>query len=825
MENSATPAEINGLTSSEAAARLKTEGLNELPAAGRRSAFAIALEVVREPMFALLLAGAGIYFAIGELRDAIVLSSFALLSLFITIVQEWRSERVLDSLRDLTSPRALVIRDGVAKRLPGREVVRGDLVIVKEGDRIPADARLLTKDTLQADESLLTGESVPVSKNAETDRSLFAGTLVVGGSGKAVVTATGSKSEIGKIGQSLKSLEMEQPRLQRQIKRIVETFAIGGLGLSVAATILYGILRHDWLKAILSGITLGMAMLPEEFPLVLTVFMVAGAWRISRARVLTRKAAAIESLGAATVLCVDKTGTLTQNRMSLIFLQSGNETWREGKPDCGRQARYLFEAGLRASKKDSYDPMDLAFFNNPLATAINVSAPVFHYGLKPDLPVMAQVFARDKDFHVFAKGAPETVAALCGFDEAHMRGLHEEIHALAAKGMRLLAVAEATWPAKEFPTDARGFEYRFLGLAGFADPLRANVPAAIEQCRSAGIRVVMITGDYPATARATALQAGLDGGTAVTGKQLREMSENELRTSAKTTSIFARITHDQKLRIIEALKAEGEIVAMTGDGVNDAPSLKAAHIGVAMGGRGTDVAREASSIVLLDDDFGSLVTTIALGRRIYDNLRKAMLFITAIHVPIAGLALLPLLFNTPLILTPLLIALIEMVIDPACSIVLEAEQAEENIMRRPPRNPSSPILSLPVLVWGILQGLMSLLLLAGIWYLAYRHGLPESDVRTLVFACLFVVSIVLILVNRSFGPSLVHAFHRNPLLGWGALGVTALFGIFIYWPPARDLFSFGALHGHDIGFALLAGLTLLLALETCKIPLQKGLLK
>ncbi|HTK85090.1 MAG TPA: cation-translocating P-type ATPase, partial [Patescibacteria group bacterium] len=813
-----------GLSSAEAAALLHAEGFNELPSAGRRSALVIVFEVVREPMFALLLAGAGIYFAIGELRDAIVLSAFAVLSFLITVVQEWRSERVLESLRDLTSPRALVIRDGMPRRIPGREVVRGDLVIIKEGDRIPADTRLLTNDALHADESLLTGESVPVVKNASKDNSLFAGTLVVGGSGRALVTAIGLKSEIGKIGQSLRSLELEQPRLQRQIRQIVEVFAIGGVSLSVAVTVLYGVLRHDWLKAILSGITLGMAMLPEEFPLVLTVFMVVGAWRISKVRVLTRRAASIETLGATTVLCVDKTGTLTQNRMSLVFLQAGNETWHGGD-NGGEEIRRLFEAGLMASKKDSYDPMDLAFFNNVLATGFREKKPIFHYGLRPDFPVMAQVFREGAAFKIFAKGAPETVASLCGFDERQTTDFHREIEALAAQGLRLLAIAEADFTGNDFPEDAAGFKYRFLGLAGFADPLRANVPAAIEQCRSAGIRVVMITGDYPATARAIALQAGLDGGTIFTGKQLRGMSDEELRQNAKTATVFARITHDQKLRIIEALKANGEIVAMTGDGVNDAPSLKAAHIGVAMGGRGTDVAREASSIVLLDDDFGSLVTTIALGRRIYDNLRKAMLFITAIHVPIAGLALLPLLFNTPLILTPLLIALIEMVIDPACSIVLEAEPAESNIMRRPPHNPSSPLLSVPVLVWGAFQGALSFVLLAGIWFLAWRHGLPEAELRTLVFACLFVVSLVLILVNRSFGPSLLQAFHRNPLLGWGTTGVTALFGTFIYWPPTRDLFSFGPLHGHDIGFALTAGLALLLALEACKIPAQKGLLK
>lgn len=815
----------NGLTSSEAALVLKTEGFNELPAVESRSALRIVLGVLTEPMFGLLLASAAVYLIIGDFKEAVVLSLFALLSVTIAVVQEWRSEKVLEALRNLTSPRALVVRDGSPQRIPGRDVVRGDLIIVSEGDRIPADARLVTSDSITTDESLLTGESVPVIKSLQSDsQNIFAGTLVVQGSARAIVTATGHNSEIGKIGQALKSVDIEQPRLQQQTRKIIRFFATIAIIFSVLSILLYGLLRDSWLDGVLSGIALGMSLLPEEFPLVLTVFMVMGAWRISKARVLTRKASAIEALGSTTVLCTDKTGTLTQNKMSIVLLQSNGREWKKGDTQAEESCIRLLESGLRASKRDSYDPMDVSFFQHPLSQTFETLIPEFHYGLKPDLLMMAQIFKRGGVNKVYAKGAPETIARACRYSEDQMRALHESIESLASEGMRILAVAEAEFSGGAWPQSADQFDYNFVGLVGFADPLRENAASAVATCRAAGIRVVMITGDYPATARSIALQAGLDDGGVITGDDLKAMDNVALHRCVAQVNIFARIKPDQKLRIVNALKENGQIVAMTGDGVNDAPSLKAAHIGVAMGGRGTDVAREASSIVLLDDNFGSLVNTIALGRRIYDNLQKAMVYIVAVHVPIAGLALLPLLFNKPLILTPLLIALMEMVIDPACSLVLEAEDAEKEVMKRQPRDPASPLLSNPLLAWGFVQGVMALLIVGSIWMVAFANQLPEDEIRSLVFVCLMVINLTLILVNRSFSPSLRMAFERkNPVLGWGTLGVAALFGLFLSWPPAKELFGFGPLHNHDLVLALSSGVFLLVTLEFLK-PLFQSLI-
>lgn len=819
--------EVTGLSSQEAKEILKSEGYNELPTEGKRSPFSIVKGVVGEPMFALLIAAAIIYLMIGDLKDALVLSGFAMISVAITIIQEWRSEKVLEALRDLTSPRALVLRDGNPQRIAGREVVRGDIIILAEGDRVPADAKLVTPDIILTDESLLTGESMPVTKNADTDNMIYAGTLIVRGSARAIVTATGLKSEIGKIGQALHSVEMEQPRLRQQTKKIVMIFALISGVLSGLVVLLYGLLHHDWLQGALSGLALGMAMLPEEFPLVLTVFMVMGAWRISKVHVLTRKASAIETLGSATVLCTDKTGTLTQNKMSIVYLKAGEQEWSgNAAENIPPELLHLLKSGAMASKLDSYDSMDIAFFENPLLKSEGGShlKPDFQFGLQPNLLMMAEGYQQDdKSYNVFAKGAPETIAKACRLSPDQTQKILGDVGNLAKKGLRILAVAEAQLTAGMAPPDsADQFEYRFLGLVGFADPLRENVPAAVAECRTAGIRIIMITGDFPVTAQSIAAQAGLDHKIVLTGDEVAKLDEAGLQNAVKTTNIFARISPDQKLRIVQALKANGDVVAMTGDGVNDAPSLKAAHIGVAMGLRGTDVAREASSIVLLDDNFASLVHTIALGRRIYDNLRKAMVYIVAVHVPIAGLALLPLIFDKPLILTPLLIALMEMVIDPACSIVLEAEQGERNVMKRPPRSPSSPLLTSSALLWGVTQGGIALAILGAMWVIAHQNGMTEKEIRSLIFISLIIINLSLILINRSFSASILKIFkHKNPILGWGTIGMAVLFAIIFFTPFSKGLFNLGDVHFHDVMFALLAGLISMVLLEGIK-PFFRG---
>jgi P-type Ca2+ transporter type 2C len=574
-----------------------------------------------------------------------------------------------------------------------------------------------------------------------------------------------------------------------------------------------------------------MSMLPEEFPVVLAVFMAMGAWRISRARVLTRRAAAIETLGSATVLCSDKTGTLTENQMTIAELRlKDNDAFRPTEmPGTTMPERFqgLVEYGILASARDPFDPMDKAFHALGRERLVGtehlhgVHWKVVHaYGLRPGLLAMSRVWQPSGDsqtFVVAAKGAPEAIAGLCRLGAADLATLKHSVDAMAAEGMRVLGVARASFAGDRWPESQAGFAFEFLGLVGLADPLRPSVPAAVAECRSGGIKVVMITGDYPATAKAIAADAGLDSGNLLTGEQLEKLSTQELEQRVRTTTLFARIMPDQKLRIVNALKRNGEIVAMTGDGVNDAPSLKAAHIGIAMGGRGTDVAREASSIVLLDDDFGSIVRAVRLGRRIYDNLRKAMGFIFAVHVPIAGLAILPLLFGLPILFGPMHIAFLEMIIDPVCSLVFEAETEEDDVMRRSPRPPDQPLFSGTLIGWSLVQGTLAFALVALIYVIALNRGMPEEEVRALAFFSLVLAIVSLIFVNRSFSASLITAFRRpNAALRWVLLAVPVMLSVTLLFPPISALFRFGPLHMDDLALTFGAGVLVLVCLEAFK---------
>jgi P-type Ca2+ transporter type 2C len=527
------------------------------------------------------------------------------------------------------------------------------------------------------------------------------------------------------------------------------------------------------------------------------------------------------------VLCTDKTGTLTQNRMTIVALRAGDDLWRRG--DSGPiEARFatVLEHGILASPREPFDPMEKAF--HALGTE---RLPADHqphsgrtltweYGLRPVLLAVTNVWeqAASHELIVAAKGAPEAIAELCHLSEPELARLGRAVDDMAQEGMRVLAVARASVPAGfARPETPRVFPFEFLGLVGIADPLRPTVPAAVRECLAAGIRVIMITGDYPQTARAIAAQANLEATDVVTGSELQVMSDEDLQQGVRSATIFARTMPEQKLRIVTALKANGEVVAMTGDGVNDAPSLKAAHIGIAMGGRGSDVAREAASLILLDDDFTSIVTAIRLGRRIYDNLRKAMAYILAVHVPIAGLALIPLLFGLPLVFWPLHIAFLEMVIDPVCSIVFEAEGEETDTMRRPPRHPSAPLFTASFVVWSLLQGALVLALVAGLFVMALRQSLPEPDARALAFAALVATNLGLVLVNRSLGASVFTTLARpNAALWWVVAATAAILTGVILFPPARELFHFGPLHGDDIVVALACGLASLLLLELAK---------
>ncbi len=806
-----------GLSAAAAAERLLRDGPNELARERRRGPFRIVLDAVREPMLQLLLAAGVLYLIVGDLAEALILLAFAVLNVVMVVVQESRTERTLAALKELTAPHALVVRDGRRRRMPARDLVEGDVIVLSEGDRVPADARLLEAADLEADESLLTGESAPVRKTPGPDQSadrrpggdgspyVWSGSMVVRGSGLARVSATGARSEIGRIGTSLGTVTSAPGPLQVQTRRLVVVFATLGIGASVVLAVAYGLLHGDWVKAILAGITLAMATLPEEFPLVLTIFLVLGAWRISKNNVLARRSASIEALGAATVLCTDKTGTLTLNRMSVARLRTGGEELaiaEQGPADLPEAFHQLVEFAILASRRDPYDPMERAFHvlgNRFLADTEHLHADwvlAHGYALAPELLAMSQAWqSRSGDRYVIAaKGAPEAVADLCHLPPDRVETIRADVAALAGEGLRVLAVARGAYDGPDWPDSQHAFDFTFLGLLGLADPLRPGVPEAIRACAEAGIRVAMITGDHPATARAIARQAGIAADDLLTGAAMADLDDTALASRIRHTSVFARIMPEQKLRLVQAFAADGEVVAMTGDGVNDAPSLKAAHIGVAMGGRGTDVAREAAALVLLDDDFTSLVKTVRLGRRIDDNLRKAISYILAVHVPIAGMSLVPVLLGWPLLLGPIHVVFLELIIDPVSSIVFEAEPEEDGIMARPPRDPKAPLFSLALVMRGLLQGSVVLaaalaVFLAGV---GDRHG--EDVARGMAFVTLVLGNLGLVMANRSLGSSGFRAaLLPNKALGFVLLATVLALVLTIEVPWLRDLFGFARL--------------------------------
>ena len=821
--------DLKGVSEAEAARLQKEEGYNELPSTKKRNVFAIAFEVVREPMFLLLIACGLLYLILGDIQEALILLVFVFVIIGITFYQERKTERTLEALRDLSSPRALVIRDGERKRIVGREVVRGDILILNEGDRVPADAIVISSNDLSVDESLLTGESVPVRKAAgapdcsmtrpggDDSPCVYSGTLVVRGQGIAVVKSIGLNTEMGKIGKSLQKVETEDTLLQKETRRLVRSIATIGLGISFIIFIVYWITRADWQHGLLAGLTLGMAILPEEFPVVLTIFLALGAWRISQKQVLTRRTPAVETIGATTVLCVDKTGTLTMNKMSVAKMYAGGQLFDFNTDKTGKipeQFHELIEFSILASEIDPSDPMEKAF--KGLGTDYLGRTEHLHddwelvgdYGLTREFLALSHVWKSPSgsDFVIASKGAPEAIADLCHFDKDQLAEMAEKVSVMASEGLRILAVSKANIKAGDLPQQQHDFDCKFIGLVGLADPIRPGVPDAIKECYTAGIRVAMITGDYPVTAQAIGRQIGLKPiDKLITGAEIDKMDDAELQRQIKTVNIFARVMPEHKLRIVNALKANGEIVAMTGDGVNDAPALKSANIGIAMGARGTDVAREAASIVLLNDDFASIVQANRLGRRIFDNLRKAMAYIFAVHVPIVGMSLLPVLLNWPLVLFPVQIVFLELIIDPACTLVFEAEREEKDVMTRSPRDPKQGVFNRKTLFISLLQGGVVLLVTFAVYLYSMMQGMDEGQVRALTYTTLIFANLLLILSNRSWSQTILSSLLvPNKALIWVLSGALVFLVVILYVPFFRDIFGFSYLNPGQFLICLIA---------------------
>jgi Ca2+-transporting ATPase len=808
----------SGLTATEAARRLATHGPNTLPGDGRRTWRNIAIDAAREPMFLLLLAAGVLYLLLGDLLEGAFLFSMVFVTIGMTLYQEGKTERALYALRELGSPRALVLRDGAPIHVDSRTVVPGDMLVVSEGDRVAADGTLLEGTEVEADESLLTGESLPVHKQAgvptgalprpggEDTSALYSGTLLVHGHGLVLVTATGSLTEIGRIGRALAKISTERSPLQKQTARLVRVFALIGTFMSVLLVLLLGLRSGNWLESTLAGIALSMSMLPEEFPVVLTVFPALGAWRLARANVLTRRLASIETLGATSVLCVDKTGTLTENRMRVRTLFAGGERLDLDDSPLVGSGRELADYAILASAASPFDPMEKAI--HELAPPPDQSWTMTReYPLSPELRAMTQAWERPSEtgYTVAAKGAPEAIMSLCHLPDEQAASLTATVDELARSGLRVLGVARARRAGRLLPGSQEEFAFTFLGLLGLADPLREEIPAAVAACRNAGIRVVMITGDYPTTAAAIAAQAGIHPGRILTGAELNAIDDAALSERLREVGVCARIAPDEKLRLVEAFKANGEIVAMTGDGVNDAPALRAAHVGIAMGKRGTDVAREAAALVLLDDRFSSIVAAVRSGRQIYQNMQKSMSYILGVHVAVAGMALIPVLLGWPILLYPMHIVFLELMIDPTCALAFENEPADPTSMQVPPRAPTAPLFGGRSVLSALLIGVGSLLTVLAAYGLALRY-LPEDKARAFAFGSLVAANIAQIFAHRSHTRSLLQGLRTPNKAVWIVTGVAlSMFVLVVYEPMLAGLFRFHPLGAAELGGSIAIG--------------------
>ncbi|MEI8232534.1 MAG: cation-translocating P-type ATPase [bacterium] len=809
---------ITGLSSSEVKDRQQTAGYNEIETTKSSSILALIITVFREPMILLLFLIALVYIFLGEAQDSIALGISVLFVVGITLYQERKTQRALEALRDLSSPHATVIRGGEHQRIPSREVVVDDIIVLEEGSRIVADAELISAQNILCDESLLTGESLPIIKSVGgvSNNVVYSGSLMVQGSGVAKVVAIGYQTEIGKIGKSLQTVVDSEPLLKLEINQIVRIFGAVGLACCIIVFLSYYYLTSDFLVSLLRGLTLSMSMLPEEFPVVLTIFLALGAWRISKNNVLTRNNQAIETLGATTVLCVDKTGTLTSNNMELVSLLTHDTSENE-----------LLTYAKLASKRSAFDPLEKEINKKYLSKFDQNNREFDDWHLKHTYNLSKETLALTRvwqskigsDYILSSKGAPETIMSLCGLSKSATKKWMDKMTILASKGQRVLGVAKGTYRGDKFPATQRELIYEFLGLIGFVDPLRSSVPASMQECHKAGIRVIMITGDYPGTATSIATQAGiLHPDKFITGAELETLSIADISKLIKDVNIFARVIPEQKLKIVEALKLRGEIVAMTGDGINDAPALKSAHIGIAMGEKGTDVARESADLILLDDNFSSIVAAIKMGRRIYDNLQKATSYIYSIHIPIALLAILPIFLNLPPVLYPLHIAFLELVIDPASSIIFEVEQEEDDIMARPPRNLSSPLFDKSHIFYGLLDGLIILGFSLGSYLFALTSGVVEPSARFIAFITLVLCNLVLVrakLTHFSIFKSWTNS-HNNSFWIISTITTLSLFIIFSF-PQMSALFHFAPIEWPYLFYLIGIVITCYLLLELLKL--------
>ncbi|APF24162.1 cation-translocating P-type ATPase [Clostridium butyricum] len=807
--------DLGGLNSEEVEKLQKKYGMNELVSQEKPNMLKKFLGVFKEPMFLLLLIAATVYFLLGAPKDGAIMLVFVGFVASITFIQEWKTEKTMNALKDLTSPKVNTLRNGKNILIKSTELVPGDVVFLSEGERIPADCIVLEPSNFSVDESILTGESEYVMKVSTTQSEkstdywkkdiLYAGTLCVFGKCTAIVKFTGVNTEYGKIGKAISEAKDEPTPLQKKVSILVKNIAIAGVVLCISVMVASYFYSFDILNSILSGISLAMAIIPEEFPVVLTVFLSMGAYRLAKNNTLMRKISAVETLGSATVLCVDKTGTITQNKMKVKSIYSDGRIFNN--EDLKNQE--LSDLMVLSCEKDPYDPMEKAILE---AANLSKLETLYKYDLSKKIAFdsktkrMANIYIKDNKYYVAVKGSAETVLGLCNLDKQRMDEINIEIDKMASNGLRVLALADCT--SEKVYDDLECYELTFKALVGLQDPPKEGVEEAIKLCKKAGIRVVMITGDYSKTAMAIGEEIGLKfTDKVIVGNEIDSLSENELCEVVKSCDVFSRVIPEQKMKIVKALKKNGEIVAMTGDGVNDAPALKSADIGIAMGQRGTEVAKEAADMILMDDNFTTIVKSVKDGRRVYDNIRKAMVYILIIHIPIAAMAMFAPLFNLPPLLLPMHIMLLELIIDPTCSIVFEGEPAEANIMDNPPRPPQEPLLTRNLTIKVVLQGIIMFLAAFIPFHYMIDLGISSEYARSFSLITFIVANVTLVLVNRSNTELLYHLIKEKGSKVRLIVNSMALIMVFaiVYIPILNGFFRTEKIGVYPLIFAIVLG--------------------
>ena len=799
---------LSGLNSEQVKQSRLQNGSNTLEMKEERVLFNVIKEVVLEPMFLLLLTTCIIYFSVGQNKEGIIMLVSIFIVAGISLFQEYRSRNAILALKKLSASKAKVMRDGVLTELPIEEIVVNDIIHLEEGEIVSADGKIVLSNDFTLNESILTGESFPVNKIADGFNEVYRGTLVTSGSATVITTAVGLKTMFGKIGMSLQSITSEKTPLQNQIRSFVRYMVWVG---AVAFLIIVGFNYYhsgNIIQSFLQGLTLAMSILPEEIPVAFSTFQALGAYRLLRRNnIIVKQPQYVETLGSATVICVDKTGTITQNKMSIEYVYDAVSKKSYDVKNDSELPLELIEYSMWSSEIDPFDPMEKTIHNlYGKITKLDKRAQfkqIHEYPLGGKPPMMTHVFSNENnEIIIAAKGAPEAILNQCNLPQSKIKEIEMQSHKYASMGYRVLGVGKGIWHERNWPVSQQEFEFEFSGLIAFQDPPKENIKQTIKIFNNAGIVVKMITGDYPETAVAIATQINLPHSTEVlTGQDIIQLTKSQLQEKVKSVNIFARMFPEAKLKIIDALKENGEVVAMTGDGVNDGPALKAAHIGIAMGNRGSEVAKSAASLILTDDDLSHMTDAVALGRKIYSNLKKAIQYIVSIHIPIILIVALPLLLSWHFtnIFSPVHVIFLELIMGPTCSIIYENEPMEPDTMFKKPLKTGATFLSLKQLTISIVQGLM---ITAGCLFLGFYYmnaGSNDETIRTIIFISLLFSNIFLTLINRSFVYSIFKTiFYKNNLVPIILITSLLLMFVLLYVPSMRTLFGLTQLNFNQI---------------------------